>query len=108
MCSKLALHPERRWQEPWRYLSYGLVHKDSSHMIKNIVGLGLAGIILEYYHSSWRVLLIYLAGIVVGAIGRINPVTRITPLTPLVGSSGILFDQAFSNKVLEHLITSSK
>jgi hypothetical protein len=71
-------------------------------MIKNIVGVGLAGMILEYYHSSWRVLLVYIAGIVVGSIGRINPVTRVTPLTPLVGSSGILFfNQVFSNQVSE-------
>ena len=88
MCSKLALHPERRWQEPWRFLTYGLVHKDYSHLVKNIVGLVIAGMILEYYHKSWRVFLVYLAGVVVGGIGRINPVATNTPLTPLVGSSG--------------------
>ena len=88
MCSKLALHPERRWEEPWRYLTYGLVHKDYSHLLKNIAGLAMAGMILEYYHKSWRVFLVYAAGVVVGGIGRINPVARKTPLTPLVGSSG--------------------
>ena len=94
MCSKLALHPERRWQEPWRYLTYGLVHKDYSHMLKNIVGLAMAGMILEYYHKSWRVFLVYVAGVIVGGIGRINPVSTKAPLTPLVGSSGIHTQEA--------------
>ena len=88
MCSKMALHPERRWQEPWRYITYGLVHKDYSHLLKNIVGLAMAGLILEYYHKSWRVFLVYVAGVIVGGIGRINPVTAKAQLTPLVGSSG--------------------
>ena len=88
MCSKLALHVERRWQEPWRYLTYGLVHVHVWHMLKNISGLSMAGMILEYYHSSWRVCLVYIAGVIVGALGRCNPVTKITPLTPLAGSSG--------------------
>ena len=88
MCSKLALHVERRWQEPWRYLTYGLVHVHVWHLLKNIGGLLMAGMILEYYHSSWRVCLVYIAGVIVGALGRCNPVTKITPLTPLAGSSG--------------------
>ena len=88
MCSKMVLHKERRWQEPWRYLTYGLVHVHVWHLLKNIVGLVMGGMILEYYHSSWRVFLVYVAGIIVGAIGRINPITKITPLTPLAGSSG--------------------
>ena len=67
MCSKLALHVERRWQEPWRYLTYALVHVHVWHMLKNIAGLLMAGMILEYYHSSWRVCLVYIAGVIVGA-----------------------------------------
>ena len=89
MCSKFVLHPERRWQEPWRYLTYGLVHVDVGHLLKNVVGLIMAGMMLEYYHSSWRVFAIYVAGIIIGGIGRINPVTISTPLTPLAGSSGM-------------------
>ena len=85
-----VLNPERRWLEPWRYFTYGLVHVDENHLIRNILGLIMAGMSLEYYHSSWRVFVVYLAGVVVGGIGRINPITLAAPRTPQAGATGMI------------------
>ena len=48
----------------------------------------MVGMTLEYYHSSWRVMIIYITGTIFGGLGRINPVTTGLPSTPLAGSSG--------------------
>ena len=93
-----VLNPERRWLEPWRYVTYALVHVDVDHLIRNIIGLVMAGMTLEYYHSSWRVFTVYVAGVIVGGVGRINMVTHSAPRTPLAGSSGMK---------MHHILTSN-
>ena len=85
-----VLNPDRQWIETWRFITYGLVHNNGSHLVHNILGLLMTGWTLEYYHSSWRVVIIYITGIVFGGLGRLNPVTSLysLPDTPLAGSSG--------------------
>ena len=89
MCSMWVLNPDRQWLEPWRFIMYGLVHNTLSHLIQNVLGLVMVGMTLEYYHSSWRVMVIYITGIIFGGLGRINPVISKLPPTPLAGSSGM-------------------
>jgi len=43
--------------EVWRYLSYGLLHLDSMHLISNMLVFVPAGIILELVHGTRKLLL---------------------------------------------------
>ena len=92
MCSKWVLNPERRFMDPWRFVTYAFVHKDIWHLIGNVIGQLVLGLCLECsdagYLSSSRVAVVYFAGIIFGAIGRLNPITLSIPRTPLVGASG--------------------
>ena len=92
MCSKWVLNPERRFLDPWRFLTYAFIHRDFWHLMSNVIGQVVLGFSLEASdtgnHATVRVALIYLAGIVFGAVGRINPITLAIPRTPLVGASG--------------------
>lgn len=92
MCSEWVLNPERRFVDPWRFLTYAFIHKDVWHLMSNVIGQLVLGFSLECSdtanHSTLRVALIYFSGIIFGAIGRINPITLEIPRTPLVGASG--------------------
>ena len=94
MCSKWVLNPERRFLDPWRFLTYAFIHKDFWHLMSNVIGQMVLGFSLEASdtgnHATLRVALIYLAGIIFGAVGRINPITLAIPRTPLVGASGTI------------------
>lgn len=110
MCSKWVLNPERRFLDPWRFLTYAFIHKDFWHLMSNVIGQMVLGFSLEASdtgnHATLRVALIYLAGIIFGAVGRINPITLAIPRTPLVGASGtILLSINSLNLVLELVIS---
>ena len=96
MCSDWVLNPERRFMDPWRFVTYAFIHKDGWHLLSNIIGQLVLGFTLECAdvgnHSSLRVAIIYFSGIIFGAIGRLNPFTLAIPRTPLVGSSGKLLN----------------
>ena len=77
------LHPERRYTEPWKFLTYGVAHNDPRHLIVNLVGQVILGLGMEISHSSWMVAFIYFMGIVIGGLGRKN-----NGVVPLVGASG--------------------
>ena len=65
-----VINPDRTWKEPWRFLTYGFVHNDMNHLLGNAFSQLCVGLPLEFSHSSWRVALVYLSGIVVGGFGR--------------------------------------
>ena len=84
-CSMHVANPDRIWAEPWRFLMYGFVHNSKDHLTVNAISQLFVGLPLELSHSSWRVALVYLLGIVFGGFGR-QVLTN--PEVPLAGASG--------------------
>ena len=85
-CSTLALNSERRWFEPWMFVTYGFVHKDWAHFISNLILQLLFGLPLEMAHTTGAVACIYCLG-VLGA-GLTRATYRSVDFPPLVGASG--------------------
>ncbi|GFG28877.1 hypothetical protein Cfor_06254 [Coptotermes formosanus] len=76
-------NPFKRY-EAWRYLTYMFVHVNVFHLVVNLVVQIMLGIPLEMVHGWWRVLLVYLAGVVAGSLG-----TSVSdPAVYLAGASG--------------------
>lgn len=65
--SPLILDPCVKWQL-WRYFSYMFVHVGFLHLLTNLAIQILLGIPLELVHKYWRVGLIYLLGVMSGAL----------------------------------------
>ena len=66
---------------------YGFVHNGVTHLVTNIITQLVVGLPLELSHSSWRVALVYLFGIVYGGLGReIFDDSDV----PLAGASGMV------------------
>ena len=63
----LVLHP-LRLHEPWRYITYFLVHIDLFSLVVNLFVQLLVGIPLEVVHGSFRVALIYGCGVLYGSM----------------------------------------
>ncbi|XP_043268251.1 protein rhomboid isoform X2 [Venturia canescens] len=61
-------NPYKRYQA-WRYLTYMFVHVGAFHLVVNLLVQVMLGIPLEMVHKWWRVLVIYLAGVVAGSLG---------------------------------------
>ncbi|KDR22447.1 rhomboid-related protein 2-like isoform X1 [Zootermopsis nevadensis] len=76
-------NPFKRY-EAWRYSTYMFVHVGVFHLVVNLVVQILLGIPLEMVHGWWRVLLVYLAGVMAGSLG-----TSVSdPGVYLAGASG--------------------
>lgn len=80
--SRLIYNPYRRY-EVWRFLSYMLVHAGYYHITFNVLIQLLVGIPLETLHRFNPVFIIYLGGIVGGALGN----SIADPSAYLAGSS---------------------
>ncbi|CAL8122396.1 unnamed protein product [Orchesella dallaii] len=65
--SRLIYDPRRRY-EVWRYFTYAMVHSGYMHIINNVVVQIVLGVLLELVHKWWRVLAIYLAGVLAGSL----------------------------------------
>ena len=66
---------------------YGFVHNSVTHLVTNIITQLVVGLPLELSHSSWRVALVYLFGVMYGGLGRkIFDDSDV----PLAGASGIV------------------
>lgn len=79
----LIYDPQKK-HEIWRYLTYMFVHIGPLHLIVNLMVQVMLGIPLEMVHKWWRVLIIYVAGVVAGSLG-----TSVSdPYTALAGASG--------------------
>ena len=63
----LVLHP-LKLHEPWRYLTYFLVHVDFSSLLVNLFVQLCVGIPLEWVHGSFRIFLIYSCGVMYGSL----------------------------------------
>ena len=88
-----VVNPDRVWYEPWRFLCYGFVHNSVSHLVSNVATQLAVGLPLELSHSSWRVALVYLFGIMYGGLGR--EIADDSELL-LAGASGILQNNLFA------------
>ena len=79
----LIFNPKKKW-EVWRFLTYMFVHSGYFHIIFNLLMQLLLGIPLELVHRWWRMLLIYLSGVIAGSLA-----TSISdPNVYLAGASG--------------------
>lgn len=61
-------NPYKRYQA-WRYLTYMFVHVGVFHLVVNLLVQIMLGIPLEMVHRWWRVLTIYIAGVIAGSLG---------------------------------------
>ncbi|XP_051168874.1 rhomboid-related protein 2 [Leptopilina boulardi] len=61
-------NPYKRYQI-WRYITYMFVHVGAFHLVVNLLVQIMLGIPLEMVHKWWRVLIIYLAGVLAGSLG---------------------------------------
>ncbi|XP_018400118.1 PREDICTED: rhomboid-related protein 3 isoform X2 [Cyphomyrmex costatus] len=76
-------NPHKRYQA-WRYLTYMFVHVGVFHLVVNLLVQIMLGIPLEMVHKWWRVLIIYIAGVLAGSLG-----TSVSdPTVYLAGASG--------------------
>lgn len=80
--STLVFDPHRR-RDVWRYLSYALVHDGFLHLSGNIVFQIGFGLPLEVVYPWWRVMVIYVCGILSGPL----VLSLFNPLVYLAGSS---------------------
>ena len=84
------INPDRTWFEPWRFLTYGLVHNSFMHLFGNAFCQLFIGLPLEFSHGSLRVGMIYLSSIFLGGLGREiwSALVSVGPEKPLAGASG--------------------
>ncbi|XP_076458117.1 rhomboid-related protein 2-like [Babylonia areolata] len=83
MHSIFIYRPDRR-VELWRFVLYMLLHAGYVHLLFNVVVQVLVGIPLEMVHGSFRVFIIYMAGVLAGSLG-----TSVFDMNAfLVGASG--------------------
>ncbi|XP_043485829.1 rhomboid-related protein 2-like isoform X2 [Polistes fuscatus] len=76
-------NPHKRYQA-WRYVTYMFVHVGILHLVVNLFVQIMLGIPLEMVHKWWRVLIIYIAGVIAGSLG-----TSVSdPTVYLAGASG--------------------
>ena len=79
--------------EIWRFLSYMLVHRSYTHLISNLALQIVLGVVLEAAHGWWRVLIVYLSGVLAGSLGH----SFVTPCGTLKGVSAGCFCLLFAH-----------
>ncbi|XP_048776348.2 rhomboid-related protein 2-like [Ostrea edulis] len=67
--SPLLYKPTRRY-EAWRFVTYMFLHQGYIHLISNLIFQLLLGLPLELVHKFWRVLLIYVLGVIAGSLAH--------------------------------------
>lgn len=80
---QLIYEPSRR-REIWRYITYMFVHVGVVHLLLNLLVQILLGIPLEMVHKWWRVIVVYIAGVLAGSLGT----SVFDPTVKLAGASG--------------------
>lgn len=65
----LIFWPSKKY-EPWCFITYMFVHNGYSHIVGNLLVQLFLGIPLEMVHRWWRVMLIYLSGVIAGSLGK--------------------------------------
>ncbi|XP_023333181.1 rhomboid-related protein 1 [Eurytemora carolleeae] len=81
--SIFIFNPNKK-KELWRYFTYMFVHSGYFHIIFNILIQLILGIPLEMVHRWWRVLFIYISGVLFGSL----VVSLVDPSVYLAGASG--------------------
>lgn len=66
--AQLFIYDPHKRIEVWRFITYMFVHVGVFHLVVNLAVQILLGIPLEMVHRWWRVLIIYLAGVVAGSL----------------------------------------
>lgn len=76
--------------EPWRMLTYALVHDDAgpTHVALNLLALWMIGRVLEPVLGWWRLLALLALSAVGGAVFAL---WTTNPLQPVVGASGAVY-----------------
>ncbi|KAK7113068.1 hypothetical protein V1264_012426 [Littorina saxatilis] len=75
--------PDRRL-EIWRFVLYMLLHAGYVHLLFNVIVQVVVGIPLEMVHGSFRIFIVYMAGVLAGSLG-----TSVFDMNAfLVGASG--------------------
>ena len=82
--------------EPWRFLTAGFLHSESSifHLAFNMYALWIVGPFLEQMLDRWRYLALYLLSAIAGSVGVLllaNPASPISWQGGVVGASGAVF-----------------
>ena len=85
MFSLFVINPDKTWLEPWRFITYGFVHNDWSHLFNNMSWQIAFGLPLELSNGSIRVGSVFLSGIFIGGLGRQLVTNKIATLA---GASG--------------------
>jgi rhomboid-related protein 1/2/3 len=80
--SPLIYCPSRRY-EAWRFITYAFMHSGYQHIVMNLILQIIIGVPLEWVHK-WRVIPIYIGGIIAGSLGQSVCDTGVA----LVGASG--------------------
>ena len=72
----------------WRIITGGFLHGGLLHIGVNMMSLWFLGRFIEFAVGPWRMLLIYMASLIVSGLGVVylSP-----PMTPTVGASGAIF-----------------
>ncbi|XP_018012178.1 rhomboid-related protein 2 [Hyalella azteca] len=81
--SEIIYDPKRRI-EAWRFVSYMFLHAGYVHLLSNCFMALVVGLPLEAVHKWWRLLLLYLAGVIAGSLAS----SIADPQSYLVGASG--------------------
>ncbi|XP_063841418.1 rhomboid-related protein 2-like [Scylla paramamosain] len=81
--SPLIYDPRRR-MEAWRFISYMFLHAGYIHLLSNVMVALFVGIPLEMVHKWWRLLILYVAGVLAGSLAA----SMFDPKSFLVGASG--------------------
>ncbi|MFH4981460.1 hypothetical protein AB6A40_008169 [Gnathostoma spinigerum] len=81
--SPLIFNPHKK-TEIWRYFTYMLIHVGIFHIIFNVMTQVMLGIPLELVHKAWRIMLVYLSGVLAGSL----VVSIFDPNVYLAGASG--------------------
>jgi len=96
----LVLHP-LKLHEPWRYITYFLVHVDFFSLFVNLFVQLVVGIPLELVHGSFRIFLIYSCGVMYGSLAS----SIFDPYVRLAGASGpayAMLSAHLANVILHH------
>lgn len=83
MESALIYNPHKR-QEAWRWFTYMFIHAGAIHITFNLIIQIILGIPLEMVHKWWRILFVYMCGVIGGSLGT----SVVDPLVYLAGASG--------------------
>ncbi|KAM7533109.1 hypothetical protein Aperf_G00000124801 [Anoplocephala perfoliata] len=65
--SPLSFDPRRR-REVWRFFTYMFIHEGIWHIVFNSFMTLTLGSLLEWVHGSWRMVVLYFAGILAGSL----------------------------------------